>query len=252
MCGLQVLDLSYCGLKILRSSISNLIHAPSRLISKRLFFEEFSNQILLNFHEHDNFPSCFITSIDFFKVRWKLAEVEFQSMAKEEELCSTQPIFNPEEDVSVDMLRKFKVNEVTRVEDYSRETLEEHEGLWHALDEFFCERPQPWALRFGKYRVQQLRLLWNQVAAREQGSWVTALNTKEKAQYKRLKRRLWLARALRAHASEYQSRYRHRYSRNEGLEMIRGKRKLDGRDKESNLITYCVSTICGVYGASVR
>ncbi|KAK9115459.1 hypothetical protein Syun_022256 [Stephania yunnanensis] len=44
--------------------------------------------------------------------------------------------------------------------------------------------------------------------------------------YERLKRRLWLARALRAHASEYQSRYRHRYSRCEDLETIGGKRKV--------------------------
>ncbi|KAK9098282.1 hypothetical protein Syun_025327 [Stephania yunnanensis] len=51
------------------------------------------------------------------------------------------------------------------------------------------------------------------------------------------------------HASEYQSHSRHHHSQCEGLEMIRGKRGLDGRDKE---ITYCVSTMCGVYGASVK
>ncbi|KAK9151092.1 hypothetical protein Syun_009401 [Stephania yunnanensis] len=48
-------------------------------------------------------------------------------MTNEEELRSTQPIFNPEEDVSVDTLKNFEVNEVTHVEDYWRETLEECE-----------------------------------------------------------------------------------------------------------------------------
>ncbi|KAK9098517.1 hypothetical protein Syun_025562 [Stephania yunnanensis] len=46
-------------------------------------------------------------------------------MTDEEELCSTQPIFNPEEDVSVDTLKNFEVNVVTQVEDYCRETSEE-------------------------------------------------------------------------------------------------------------------------------
>ncbi|KAK9150222.1 hypothetical protein Syun_008531 [Stephania yunnanensis] len=54
------------------------------------------------------------------------------------------------------------------------------------------------------------------------------------------------------HASEYQSRSRHRHIQCEGLEMIRGKRGLDGRGQEINLRAYCVSTMCGVYGASVR
>ncbi|KAK9135134.1 hypothetical protein Syun_014464 [Stephania yunnanensis] len=55
-----------------------------------------------------------------------------------------------------------------------------------------------------------------------------------------------------AHASEYQSHSRHRHIQCEGLEMIRGKRRLDGRGKEINLRAYCVSTMCGVYVASVR
>ncbi|KAK9121866.1 hypothetical protein Syun_019483 [Stephania yunnanensis] len=52
-----------------------------------------------------------------------------------------------------------------------------------------------------------------------------------------------------ANASEYLSHSRHRHIQCEGLEMIREKRGLDGRDKE---ITYCVSTMCGMYGASVK
>ncbi|KAK9128402.1 hypothetical protein Syun_017199 [Stephania yunnanensis] len=48
-------------------------------------------------------------------------------MTDEEKLCSTQPIFHPKEDVSVDTLKTFEVNEVTQVKDYLRETLEEHE-----------------------------------------------------------------------------------------------------------------------------
>ncbi|KAK9094631.1 hypothetical protein Scep_026100 [Stephania cephalantha] len=52
---------------------------------------------------------------------------KLQNMTDEEELCSTQPIFNPEEDVSVDTLKDFKVNEVTQMEDYLRETSEECE-----------------------------------------------------------------------------------------------------------------------------
>ncbi|KAK9098684.1 hypothetical protein Syun_025729 [Stephania yunnanensis] len=38
----------------------------------------------------------------------------------------------------------------------------------------------------------------------------------------------------------------------EGLEMMRGKRRLESRGKAINLRGYCVSTMCGVYGASVR
>ncbi|KAK9166433.1 hypothetical protein Scep_001624 [Stephania cephalantha] len=50
-----------------------------------------------------------------------------QNMTNEEELCSTQPIFNLEEDVSVDTLKNLGVNEVTQMEDYLRETTEGHE-----------------------------------------------------------------------------------------------------------------------------
>ncbi|KAK9148259.1 hypothetical protein Scep_007016 [Stephania cephalantha] len=53
--------------------------------------------------------------------------VRLQNMTYEEKLCSTQPIFNPEEDVSVDTLKNFEVNEVTWMDDYLRETLEECE-----------------------------------------------------------------------------------------------------------------------------
>ncbi|KAK9148300.1 hypothetical protein Scep_007057 [Stephania cephalantha] len=53
--------------------------------------------------------------------------VKFQNMIDEEELCSTQPIFHPEEDVSVDTLKIFEVNEVTQVEDYWSETSEGRE-----------------------------------------------------------------------------------------------------------------------------
>ncbi|KAK9112320.1 hypothetical protein Scep_019839 [Stephania cephalantha] len=55
---------------------------------------------------------------------WK---IWLQSMTDEEELCSTQPIFNSDADVSVDTLKIFKANEVTRVEDYWRETAEGRE-----------------------------------------------------------------------------------------------------------------------------
>ncbi|KAK9149071.1 hypothetical protein Scep_007828 [Stephania cephalantha] len=60
------------------------------------------------------------TKLDQYNVR-------LQSMTDEEELCSTQPIFNPEKDMSVDTLKIFEVNEVTQMEDYLRETSEECE-----------------------------------------------------------------------------------------------------------------------------
>ncbi|KAK9148578.1 hypothetical protein Scep_007335 [Stephania cephalantha] len=47
-----------------------------------------------------------------------------QNMIDEEELCSAQPIFHPDEDVSVDTLKIFAVNEVTQMDDYLRETAE--------------------------------------------------------------------------------------------------------------------------------
>ncbi|KAK9148296.1 hypothetical protein Scep_007053 [Stephania cephalantha] len=55
------------------------------------------------------------------------SNVRLQNMIDEEELCSTQPIFHPDEDVSVDTLRNFEVNEVTQVEDYWSKTAEGRE-----------------------------------------------------------------------------------------------------------------------------
>ncbi|KAK9107725.1 hypothetical protein Syun_023736 [Stephania yunnanensis] len=48
-----------------------------------------------------------------------------------------------------------------------------------------------------------------------------------RAQYRRFRSGLWLARALGAYAPEYQSHHRHSYSQCEGLEMIEGERELD-------------------------
>ncbi|KAK9140565.1 hypothetical protein Scep_010246 [Stephania cephalantha] len=45
-------------------------------------------------------------------------------MTDKEELCSTQPIFHPEENVSVNTLKNVEVNEVTKVEEYWSETAE--------------------------------------------------------------------------------------------------------------------------------
>ncbi|KAK9087284.1 hypothetical protein Syun_029678 [Stephania yunnanensis] len=50
-----------------------------------------------------------------------------QRKIDEAELCSTQPTFNLEEDMSVHMLTNLKVHDVTQVEDYLTETSEECE-----------------------------------------------------------------------------------------------------------------------------
>ncbi|KAK9151283.1 hypothetical protein Syun_009592 [Stephania yunnanensis] len=50
-----------------------------------------------------------------------------QRKIDEAELCSTQPTFNPGEDVSVDTLTNLEVKEDTQVEDYLIETYEECE-----------------------------------------------------------------------------------------------------------------------------
>ncbi|KAK9113732.1 hypothetical protein Syun_020529 [Stephania yunnanensis] len=50
-----------------------------------------------------------------------------QRKIDEEELCSTQPTFHPEEDVSVHTLTNLEVHDVTQVEDYLIETSEECE-----------------------------------------------------------------------------------------------------------------------------
>ncbi|KAK9160275.1 hypothetical protein Syun_006616 [Stephania yunnanensis] len=50
-----------------------------------------------------------------------------QRKIDEAELCSTQPTFNPEEDVSVHTLINLEVHDVTQVEDYLIETSEECE-----------------------------------------------------------------------------------------------------------------------------
>ncbi|KAK9157704.1 hypothetical protein Scep_004278 [Stephania cephalantha] len=69
--------------------------------------------------------------------------VRLQSMTDEEELCSTQPIFNPEEDVSVDTLKNLEVNEVTQMEDYLREPSEEHKPVKPQIE---SEEDQPLVL----------------------------------------------------------------------------------------------------------
>ncbi|KAK9162500.1 hypothetical protein Syun_003402 [Stephania yunnanensis] len=53
--------------------------------------------------------------------------VSRQRKIDEEELCSTQPTFNPEEDVSVHTLTNLEVHNVTLVEDYLIETSKECE-----------------------------------------------------------------------------------------------------------------------------
>ncbi|KAK9107247.1 hypothetical protein Syun_023258 [Stephania yunnanensis] len=50
--------------------------------------------------------------------------LRLQNMTNEEKLCSVQPMFNPNEDVSVDMLKNFEVNEVTQMKDYLKEKAE--------------------------------------------------------------------------------------------------------------------------------
>ncbi|KAK9082520.1 hypothetical protein Syun_031302 [Stephania yunnanensis] len=50
-----------------------------------------------------------------------------QRKIDEEELCSTQRTFNPEEDVSDDTLKNLEVHDVTQVEDYLIETSDECE-----------------------------------------------------------------------------------------------------------------------------
>ncbi|KAK9099154.1 hypothetical protein Syun_026199 [Stephania yunnanensis] len=51
--------------------------------------------------------------------------VSLQRKIDEAELCSTQPTFNPEEDVSFDTLTNLEMKKVTQVEDYLIETSEE-------------------------------------------------------------------------------------------------------------------------------
>ncbi|KAK9143376.1 hypothetical protein Syun_012776 [Stephania yunnanensis] len=51
--------------------------------------------------------------------------VSRQGKIDEAELCSTQPTFNPEEDVSVDTLTNLELKEDTQIEDYLIETSEE-------------------------------------------------------------------------------------------------------------------------------
>ncbi|KAK9100754.1 hypothetical protein Scep_024184 [Stephania cephalantha] len=78
----------------------------------------------------------FITAFSSNQTLPRLKELEtkliqynamLQNMTDEEELCSTQLLFNSEEDVSVDTLKNFEVNEVTQMEDYLRETSEKCE-----------------------------------------------------------------------------------------------------------------------------
>ncbi|KAK9098518.1 hypothetical protein Syun_025563 [Stephania yunnanensis] len=52
-----------------------------------------------------------------------------QRKIDEEELCSTQPTFNPKEDVSVHTLTNLEVHDVTQVDDYLIETSEECEDF---------------------------------------------------------------------------------------------------------------------------
>ncbi|KAK9128748.1 hypothetical protein Syun_017545 [Stephania yunnanensis] len=81
------------------------------------------------------------TSFDRYgaSLQRKIDEVEF---------CSTQPTFNPEEDVSDDTLTSLEVNGVTPVEDYSIDTSEECEVfqiepeiIFYTADTFVLDDP---------------------------------------------------------------------------------------------------------------
>ncbi|KAK9111797.1 hypothetical protein Scep_019316 [Stephania cephalantha] len=108
-------------------------HEGNQQFHQSTSLEDMMKQLIYN---HQQFRQLFeeIRQIDFEILGLKDLEtqliqynVRLQNMTNEEELCSTQPIFNPEEDVSVDTLKDFEVNEVTQVEDYWRETSEECE-----------------------------------------------------------------------------------------------------------------------------
>ncbi|KAK9157854.1 hypothetical protein Scep_004428 [Stephania cephalantha] len=71
---------------------------------------------LIDNHQKVNWLLEEIQKVDFEIPGLKDLETQFiqynaklSNMTDEEELCSTQPIFNPEEDVSVDTLKIFKV-----------------------------------------------------------------------------------------------------------------------------------------------
>ncbi|KAK9099055.1 hypothetical protein Syun_026100 [Stephania yunnanensis] len=107
-------------------------HEENQQFHQRTSFEDMVKQMIDNYQQFrklfDETRQIDFKIPDLKELDTKLMQynVRFQSMADEEELCSTQPIFNPEEDVSVDTLTNFEVNEVTQVEDYLRETSEEH------------------------------------------------------------------------------------------------------------------------------
>ncbi|KAK9083763.1 hypothetical protein Scep_030234 [Stephania cephalantha] len=74
-------------------------------------------------YENYHYSGYASPQLDFFRL---MSSPQFLSKKRaleyidEEELCST----HPEEDVSVDSLKNFEVNEVTQVEDYWSETVE--------------------------------------------------------------------------------------------------------------------------------
>ncbi|KAK9132567.1 hypothetical protein Scep_012095 [Stephania cephalantha] len=78
--------------------------------------------------------------------------VRLQNMTNEEELCSTKPIFHPEEDVSVDTLRNFEVNEgenemkIDVISDKPEKPQIESEedqtsGIFYTADTFVLDNP---------------------------------------------------------------------------------------------------------------
>ncbi|KAK9089057.1 hypothetical protein Scep_028139 [Stephania cephalantha] len=83
-------------------------------------------------HNYDRFEDshyCNVNGVGLKDLETQFIQynVRLQNTYDEEELGSSQPIFNHEEDVSVDTLKNFKVNEVTQMEENLRETSEECE-----------------------------------------------------------------------------------------------------------------------------
>ncbi|KAK9088681.1 hypothetical protein Scep_027763 [Stephania cephalantha] len=85
-----------------------------QLIDNQQQFQRLSEE-----HRQINFE---IAGLKDLETQFIQFNVRLQNMIDEEELCSTQPIFQPEEDVSVNTLKNFEVNEVTQMEDYLSET----------------------------------------------------------------------------------------------------------------------------------
>ncbi|KAK9125898.1 hypothetical protein Scep_014744 [Stephania cephalantha] len=103
------------------------MHEGNRQFQQNTSLEDMMKQLIDNQQQFQRFSEEFrqinfeIPGLKDLETQFIQLNVRLQNMIDEEELCSTQPIFHPEEDVSVDTLKNFEPEIVIALEEEENE-----------------------------------------------------------------------------------------------------------------------------------